>query len=834
MQKLSKFYIFLSVLFSLFSIRYTLFPMPSSAQVPGLRFPCDETDSPEFHSLRPYQASPCGGFSTALYCSNDLIFIESFDMKGTSDDCSPQNQGGEGTWVFPCTPDGDDFPQGGQIPPHDLLIELDDSMFPIMGNTEDNLDDATKVNEYASWYLSGVNNKAETGISTDEQVVNFSGPVNKLLPKMIQEAERIETIEKATIKKKWYDEDERKTYTTPQNHDQIVVCASKEFLGLFGQSIPKPCYNSREYRLSEWLENLSFLRGISNFGVRLFELLPDWAKGYVGGLVDDATTVAWNHRFPPLPWDDGTVTDNPDTDDVEKPVPFETDLAYRKAYNEWQGKSCVIVPILGLTCVDNPGVTNTYADLYSYIPLSSTADKKGAEYQLGDGPTFDADAKTTIEDAQFKEIRNAPLYFAHTQEVKELSELLNKTYTPNVCETDEKGVTNCNLLENVKLPKTTENNFCSVANVRVNKGDNLFPGNPDEMQVNGVEYQITEATCKEIRRKEWRYCPDLGDMCERMKVEFSCPAQITIKIRTGTKTPNANEIFSNTVADSGSTFRKIFPKVEVGAPVSCIADIPTVTDVTYTATNTLQDGKSEFKVGRFPEDGAGDSPQLTFPHFGSVYEYFLKGIQTALRPKGYGEPITDGTLCSDLESGDCSFDIAKINKAIKNAADKYKVPEKLLRSIFEIESYEYIADPSSYVCEENFAGAVGVAQIVKSTYDTVVCPNEKMDDDIGMCGDYDPKLSRCSIDDAFELMARILIFKAGRFRSCNSTNGISESEKMVWYNAACNYYGSHEPDDLTRGLQNDLPASARRPDGDMNYCDIVCQKMGQCPEYPFQ
>ena len=45
-------------------------------------------------------------------------------------------------------------------------------MFPIMGNTEevknsqnggDTYDDATKVNEYASWYLSGVNNRAEYG-----------------------------------------------------------------------------------------------------------------------------------------------------------------------------------------------------------------------------------------------------------------------------------------------------------------------------------------------------------------------------------------------------------------------------------------------------------------------------------------------------------------------------------------------------------------------------------------------------------------------------------------------------------------------------------------------
>jgi hypothetical protein len=33
---------------------------------------------------------------------------------------------------------------------------------------------------------------------------------------------------------------------------------------------------------------------------------------------------------------------------------------------------------------------------------------------------------------------------------------------------------------------------------------------------------------------------------------------------------------------------------------------------------------------------------LYFPHIGAVSEYFLKGIQTALRPKGYGSNILSG------------------------------------------------------------------------------------------------------------------------------------------------------------------------------------------------
>ncbi|NTV78804.1 MAG: hypothetical protein HGA25_06645 [Clostridiales bacterium] len=511
------------------------------------------------------------------------------------------------------------FLYSGLILPHDLLVELDNSMFPIMGNTEevknsqnseDQYDDATKVNEYASWYLSGVNNKKEYGESTDEQIVNFSGPVNKLLPKLIQEAERIKTIIKANVYEKWTDEETGDAFDTPQNHDQIVVCES------FGKSVE--CPSGSELRLSDWGQgNLSLINTFFN---------------WLG-------TDIWDHRYPPLPWQ------------------FEKQILYQKAYNEWQGKSCASLPNLGLQCIDTP-VPNKWANLYQYIPLSNTTDKKGAEYQLGDGPSITPDANTEITGAQFKQIRNAPLYFAHTQEVKELSELLNKTYNPQECVT-ENGNTNCEPLENKPLPKTTETNECSVANVRVNKGDDLFPGDPDEMQVNGVKYTITQATCHEkfemVPGECCEHAPNgqrICDPCMKPKHTFKCPATVTVKIRTGTKTPSAEEIFSTTVADSGSTFRKIFPKVESGAPASCIADIPTVTDVTYEGSNTLTQGESEFKVGRYPEDGAGGSPQLTFPHVGSVYEYFLKGIQTALRPKGYGEPITDGTLCNNVECGE--------------------------------------------------------------------------------------------------------------------------------------------------------------------------------------
>ena len=126
-------------------------------------------------------------------------------------------------------------------------------------------------------------------------------------------------------------------------------------------------------------------------------------------------------------------------------------------------------------CIENPFVPNKWAELYQYIPLSNTTDKKGAERVMDVQPH--ASGGTEIDGFSYGEVRSAPLYFAHTQEVKESAELLNKTFTPLDCPVDEEGnrITDeeCKLLENKR--GAVEKNYCSAVNIRVNKGDNLFP-----------------------------------------------------------------------------------------------------------------------------------------------------------------------------------------------------------------------------------------------------------------------------------------------------------------------------------------------------------------------
>lgn len=812
MQKLSKLILFLFLLVSL-NTAYLVTTTPiacAQEAFPAIGFPCDKVEDPEFHSLRPYQGAACGDAGKAFYCSNTLKFVESFNLshlcpRGATED-------------FTCDVDFD-------VPEHDLFVELDNSMFPIMGNTEEvtnsqggteEYGDAQKVNEYASWYLSGVNNRAEYGENTDDRVVNYSGPVQKLLPKLIQEAERIQTINKATViddESTYTDDESGSAVTELQNHNQVVVCADENILGIWGKTTPQECYSGNRYRLGDWNGDLSLLRNVLN-------ILP--------------TSDAWNKRTPPLPWDDGTAAPG------EEPVPFESQLHYQKAYGEWQGKSCIILPIVGVACIDNPLIKNKWADLYQYIPLSNTTDKKGAE-QVFDVRIFGSQGTVIPQESEKYDEANqkdAPLYFAHTQEVRELSELLNKTYTPADSDGGETG----ERTPGSNIRGDVENNVCSAVNIRTNKGDNLFPGDRpsgEEIVIPGLTYKITQVRCKVRIIEVWdgTYNPD-GSKHQVEEPRTSCDAEATVELVTTVKTPSADEIFNTTVAGSGSTFRRIFPKVGEGAPITCIADIPTVSDVTYTGESTLNDGQTTFKVENNPVDSGSENPQLTFPHVGSVYEYFLNGIQTALRPKGYGEQIYDGVLCSDIDGGDCSFDMAKVNKGIAEASAEYNVPEELLRGVFEWEAGPYIADPSSYQCTtENSAGAIGVAQMKKGTYDFLTCGDEKMENDIGICSDSrGGAMSRCNIPDAIELMARLLLFHAGKLNNCQATGSMSMANKDEWWAAVCGYHGGFTSagGDATvlMNYQNSIPVSERPIGRNMNYCDAICHRMGYCPSYP--
>ncbi len=546
----------------------------SFSQIPPPVVDCNKTDRPEFHSLRPYQASPCSdSVGGAIYCGDTLIFNEK--VSSQPNDCVSSKAGYHCNYTVKVE--------------KTVGIALSNAEFPILGNTEDyansqaqndvqddDRDDVTKVNEYVSWYLNGSLDRAEYPFTdlTDPKdvfrVVNFSGPIKKLLSFETQILKRLETIDKAKN----------------SQHNEDIACTVA--------GIPVPCYIASIPRV-----------------------------------------IMGKHRL---------------TDFGEHKPPVRSDYKdftrYWLDYKRWRGNICIIVKNV-MFCFPSPLKPDYWSNLFSYIPFSSTEDRKGSE-EVKSVDVSSPDSGVIISDVKFENPQPAILYFAHTDEVAELSEILQTTYVP-------KGVSSTD---------SPSDSACTTVNVRANPGDNLFPG------------EITG---------DLSYTADFSCNFGPYETDFSCEKDINVSFTLITKTPRASEIYSNLVNGSTAVFKRIYPKIGPGGVLECMADMPGVSTVDYTPTNLNP-----------PQSG-----QLYFAHMGSVYEYFLKGIQTALRPKGYGEQVISGQDCSSLLCNDGKIGVVpplpaagkcklggntlglppSLIKATEAAAQSFNVPAALMIGI---------------------------------------------------------------------------------------------------------------------------------------------------------
>jgi len=639
---------FRPIIFLFSALGFLLLGKAVAAQIPPQPVDCNDTINPEFHSLRPYQASPCNeNVSGAAFCGNGIAISEQVAATQSLNPNSAPNCTlvDSRTSRYQCT---FDIHRERRI-----TVDLSNAELPILGNTEkvvnsqnqnDELDDAQKTNEYVSWYLNGATGRAEYGADEEaSKIINFSGPLKKLLPQSIQHKQQIETVEKRE----------------EEGHNQIVVCAQESILGLFGKTTPIACYKEEggktqgdAYRLDDWDGNLSFYNTYLNTLVDLFTaILP----GVPRDVIRESLGNHWNKRTPPLPWDE-EFKDN--------------SKLYLKAYYEWRGKSCVLIPVLNQPiCIDNPFVVNKYADLFPYVPLSSTEDREGsvAISEFGIKATS-PDAK--VLNPKFTNQSPSELFFAHTEEVSDLASILQSTYAPA-------GGSSGSAPSVGVAP-----NNCSLVNIRSNPGDQLFPG-----EISGdLSYDMEFSCDYEIPDTGWK--------------PKECKKDVLVSLGTITKTPEADEIWSKLVAGPQGAFKKIYPKVGEGGALECLADIPAATKVNY-------QGEGLGAVTN-PAERAGQSPELYFPHLGGVYEYFLKGIQTALRPKGFGEQVITGQNCQNLScssgkigslpdlpsaSGSCRLsnnsqlgaaDLSKLPtlvKMVEAAADAYKTPPGLILGV---------------------------------------------------------------------------------------------------------------------------------------------------------
>lgn len=662
-QRVKSFRLLTPFLFFLFATSFLLLGKTVAAQIPQSPVDCDDTTDPEFHSLRPYQASPCNeGISGAAFCGNGIAISEQVattqsSNPGTDPNCTLVDSRNR---KYKCT--------YNIHKERTIIIDLSSAEFPILGNTElvknsnnsnNEIGEAEKVNEYVSWYLNGVANRAEEGESGPQ--VDFSGPLNKLLPLTIQHKQRIETIEKALGK----DVNEDDVAQNQERHNQIVVCAESalgpigDFLRI-GKKEPIECYEGDNsdaqgivYRLEKWDGNLSPWNDAVDILVNVFTaLLPSVPRE----TIRESVANHWNKRVPPLPWEK-QYEENP--------------KLYLKHYNEWRGKTCVLIPIVNLlVCLENYLVPNEYADLFPYVPYSSTEDREGS-VQISEFGIRATSPDAQIKNQSFTNQSPAELFFAHTEEISDLASLLQSTYAP--------AGESSGSAPSVGIAP----NDCSLVNIRSNPGDQLFPG-----EISGdLAYDIEFSCDFEIGPGGWR--------------PQECKKDVLISLGTITKTPMVDEVWSKLVAGPQGIFKRIYPKVGEGGALECLADIPAATKVDY------QGGGVTLVTN--PAERVGQSPELYFPHVGGISEYFLKGIQTALRPKGFGEQVIVGQNCQNLtcssgkigslpdlpsvSEGSCRLsnsrqlgaanlsELPTFVKIVEAAADAFKVPPGLILGV---------------------------------------------------------------------------------------------------------------------------------------------------------
>lgn len=635
MTRCIKYFLFWAVFFFGFVTPGAVF-----AQIPSnTAIPCNEVSSEEFHSLRPYQANvQCQSSVSELasFCGNNLTLTDNIEVR------YPQTQGD-------CSKSGSNVicNYNLSIKKTGVTINLAGANLPILGNTEDVVNSQKKIsdsieategdftntykmNNYVSWYLQGTLNRAEYPLLNVEDLSKidvFSGPVNKLLPQDIQYLNRRETVINAA-----------KT-----QHDQVVGCSlniTPSIFGVLGElfrvgevqvvDIPYPCYTDYGW-ISKIIPNLTITQ----------HRLSEWAK-----------------NLPPLRSEKEDYTE------------------YLKALNEWRGEECAIIkapdiiPLIGgksfLLCVNNKFESKAMSYLFPYIPTSSTEDVEGhVSIEKASPDTIQPSSNVSLSNITFSNQSPASLFFPHVLETNETSSQLQDTFAPKGADkvgspTDINSQISCNQLE-VRSNKgddlfatqiVGDLGYTARFSCSFSDGGSLLPATPNCAIVSN-----TNANCAPA---EWSCSDSFGasDCGEGLRCGVGCapPSQVCKKsvrivLTTKSEIPTLDDLWSRLVAGPMSIVKRIFPKTNTPNGIGTIKDIPGSTNISYSGGG-LETSDTDLKI----------------PHVGGISEYFLKGIQTILRPKGFGEPVSfDLSGSGPQASCSSTFDINKLSSPTDTA-----------------------------------------------------------------------------------------------------------------------------------------------------------------------
>ena len=645
--------------------------------------PCDEVRSPEFHSLRPYQASPCNlGFEDlALFCGNDLIITDSVLI---NKEFFPYWR----IWTY--------LFEGQPIDP--VPFEL-----PIDGLSCEQCIEGRCVTVLPGGCVP------DAACSSDDMCVGFSDCIDN------------------------GDGTERCLFNVTRVRD-IAIDLEGAFLPIMGFTEPSIGSESRPNRVVNSVFQSETMGDAHK--------VNEYVSWYINGVIGRA-----EYDPPDTDTDEGRRRIIDFSGPLRKLFALDSQDEIREDQENAAGVTrhdqvTVCTNLLGLPteCYpQRPGVTerrvtSTPSTHSEYIPFSSTEDRMGL---AGFGTYSIQPALASTFRILWSSITNqepAVLYFAHMQESSELAELFQSIFAYEGADLDSDP--------EPTVVSTSE--FCDLRAIRSNPGDNLFAGEmsatvsyeaqvecefaiPDEdipgnlcrrlneevgltadcfpaeyycerdfdtvdceyglaippgvsqrCGVNCVEPptgQLCESSPAVGLGDPWNGpfscfpeswgCTNIGsgdcpsgfdcadeDTCTRstelINLIQACPNDVRISFRVSTETPLAEDVWKRLVANPVSVFRRIFPEIEdeEGRPIRRLWDIPA-------ATSAIYSGEGVEVVGNPASGRPANQGELYFPHIGGVHEYFLKCIQKTLRPEGFGEGCISGPEPLELFWGEC-------------------------------------------------------------------------------------------------------------------------------------------------------------------------------------
>lgn len=303
-----------------------------------------------------------------------------------------------------------------------------------------------------------------------------------------------------------------------------------------------------------------------------------------------------------------------------------------------------------------------------------------------------------------------------------------------------------------------------------------------------------------------------------------------------TKTPLVEYIYNTLVVGPQSVLKRIFPS---GNPQE-FKEIPGQANFAASAIGLNQDSqKVNIKAG-----GGSTPPTLNFPHLGSLYEYFLVGLQKALRPLGgaFGLPVSPPSLsgnCNTVAEATTSVPTcssgsslpfpyacginSELKTIIQEAGGAYGVPPAIIAGILSIETRNGVFSApldQKYLCEPNSCGAMGAMQLltgygVQSSCSQAIGINRWQE---YACGTAGQNPNPGNIRDSVFAGAKMI-------KTISGSSSSSNWDQNTVFKVANSYYGNCTSTfNLKSNLEYSnscLPLPPNIPENDFSYCDYL-------------